>query len=240
MTKGTFQIIEMLGRVVAFGQAREDKFPKKSLAGYTLAAIEASIAKAYEFAARQDQRGMRLRTNERKTARDALVAQLEAIHETSVAVGIDQPGTDVFFRMPGYPRRDRALIQAGEAFARHAEPLKQAFVDHSLPEGFIGRLNEAVENLRQAINNQTVARTALSGASTQLSETLNDALTDLQRIDSIVNNTLRDDPGALAEWQVARHVTKARVSKAAAKKPAPTAPPVPSVHPTEGVQLRVK
>jgi len=78
-----------------------------------------------------------------------------------VAVGIDQPGTDVFFRMPGYPRRDRALIQAARRL-QGMRTAEQAFVDHSLPEGFIGRLNEAVENLRQAINNQTVARTALS------------------------------------------------------------------------------
>ena len=93
MTKTEFQIIEMLGRVVAFGQAYEDKFPKKSLAGDTLVAIEAAIGKTYELAAVQDQRGMRLRTDERKTARDTLTAQLEAIRETSLGVSIDHPAT---------------------------------------------------------------------------------------------------------------------------------------------------
>jgi TolB-like protein len=98
MTKTEFQIIEMLGRIVAFGQAYEDKFPKKSLAGDTLAAIEAAIGKTYELAAVQDQRGMRLRTDERKTARDTLTAQLEAIRETSLGVSIDHPATDL--RLP--------------------------------------------------------------------------------------------------------------------------------------------
>jgi hypothetical protein len=51
-------------------------------------------------------------------------------------------------------------------------------------------------------------------------------------MESIVRNTLRDDPAALAEWQVARHVTKVRVSKAA-KPPAAPVPPVPPVQPTE-------
>jgi hypothetical protein len=45
MTKTEFQIIEMPGRVVAPGQADEDKLRKKSLAGYALASIGTGIAK---------------------------------------------------------------------------------------------------------------------------------------------------------------------------------------------------
>jgi hypothetical protein len=41
-----FQIIEMPGRVVAFGQAPADKFPKDSIASHALAAIQRAVSKA--------------------------------------------------------------------------------------------------------------------------------------------------------------------------------------------------
>jgi len=137
--------------------------------------------------------------------------------------------------MPDYPRRDRALIQAASVckVCRTAE----ASVRRPSPaENFIDRLNQAVESLRQAINDQTVAKALRSGASAQISETMNEAMTDLQRVESIVRNTLRDDRSAR---RVARCTPRdqGRASKAA--KPRPRGASGPSfIQP--GAQLPVK
>ena len=78
MTKMEFQIVEMLGRVVAFGEAYEPKFPKTSLVWLALTAIRSGISKTYELAALQNQRSIRLCTDARQTARDTLNAILDA------------------------------------------------------------------------------------------------------------------------------------------------------------------
>jgi hypothetical protein len=43
MARTEFQIIEMLGRVVAFGRAHADRFPKDSIASHALAAIQGAV-----------------------------------------------------------------------------------------------------------------------------------------------------------------------------------------------------
>jgi len=213
MTKTKFQIVEMLGRVVAFGEAYAEKFPKTSLFWPTLNAIRAAISKTYEMSALQDRRGIRLRTDAKHDARATLNAMLEAIHQTSVAVAIDLPQADLAFRLPAHPRRDGDLLKAGEQFAQHAEPLKSAFLDHQLPDDFIDKLQEAVVNLQQAIDKQCLAKNDRIRASAQIAETVASALTDLQRVESIVRNTLRNDSAALAAWETARYVNKVRKSK---------------------------
>ena len=215
MTKMEFQIVEMLGRVAAFGEANEDKFPKTSLVWLALAAIRSAIAKTYELAALQTHRSVRLCTDARKAARDTLTAILEAMHQTSLAVAIDVPQADMFFRLPGFPRRDGEIIEAGKKFATHAGPLKAAFVDHHMPEDFIEKLKEAIENLQQAIDKQRLAINDRTRASAQIADTVAQALTDLQRVESIVKNTLRNDSAALTAWETARHVAKVRRSKKA-------------------------
>jgi hypothetical protein len=215
MTKIEFQIVEMLGRVVAFGEANEDKFPKTSLVWPALASMRSGISKTYELAALQQYRSVSLCTDARQTARDTLTALLDAIHQTSFAVAIDVPQTDMFFRLPGFPRRDGEIIDAGMKFAKHAEPLKAAFVDHHLPEDFIEKLKEAIQNFQQAIDKQRLAKNDRTRASAQIAETIEEALTDLQRVESIVRNTLRNDSAALTAWEAARHVTRVRRSKAA-------------------------
>ena len=227
MTKNEFQIVEMLGRVVAFGEAYEPKFPKTSLVWLALTAIRSGISKTYELAALQNQRSIRLCTDARQTARDTLNAILDAMNRTSLAVAIDVPQADMLFRAPGFPRRDGDIIEAGKKFAKHAEPLKAAFVDHHMPEDFIEKLNEALGNFQQAIDKQRLAKNDRSWASAQIAETIAAALMDLQRVESIVRNTLHDEPAALTAWETARHVTKVRKSKAKPDK-AKAGPTTPS------------
>jgi hypothetical protein len=228
MNKMEFQIVEMLGRVVAFGEANQDKFLKESLIWPALTAIRSAISKTYELAAVQDNRALRLCTDARQTARDTVTAMLDAIHQTSLAVAIDIPQTDMFFRLPDYPRRDGQIIDTAGKFAEHATPLKAAFLAHNMPEDFLDKLNEATQNLQQGIDKQRLAKNDRTRASAQMSETITQALTDLQRVESIVRNTLQNDSAALTAWETARHVTKVRKSKAKAKaaKPAVNQPAI--------------
>ena len=132
MTKTQYQIVEMLGRVVAFGEANQSKFPKTSLVWLALEAIRSAIAKGYELVALQRSGVVRQAREARQSHRDTLVTILDAIHQTSIAVAIDVPQADALFWLPPSPRRDGDLIEAGKRFAKHAEPLKTEFVEHHL------------------------------------------------------------------------------------------------------------
>ena len=214
MTKIEFQIVEMFGRVLAFIESNQEKLSKTSMVWLALATIRSAIAKTYELAALQDNRSIRLCTEARQTARDTVKAMIDAIHQTSLAVAIDVPQIEVFFQIPIRLRRDGQIIELGEKFAKHAEPLKAAFVDHHMPENFIEKLQEAIQNLRESIEKQRLAMNSRIWASAKLTETIEEALTNLQRVESIMRNTLHDDPATLAAWENARHVIKARKSKA--------------------------
>ena len=210
MTRTEFQIVEMLGGVIAFCEANHDKFLAISLIWVALKKIQTAVSKVYEMAALQDPRGVRLSTTARQIARDALSVMLDTIHQTSLAVALDVPQAETLFRMPGYPRRDGDLIEAGEQFAKDVEPLKAAFIDHHMPEDFIEQLKEAVQNFQQAIDKQRLAKNDRTRASAQISASVADALMSLKRVDSIVKNTLNDDPAGLTAWENVRRVNKVR------------------------------
>jgi len=80
-------------------------------------------------------------------------------------------------------RAVQAIIDSGRAFARDAEALKRQFIDHGLPETFIDDLNRAVHDVERAMLDQSVSRGSRAAAIAGFNDTLNEALTLLERFE---------------------------------------------------------
>lgn len=228
MNVRTFRTVDMLTNVFGFFRANLGKLPEDSLAGKTFTAIgEALTVMSGQVASKvaSDTRA-RVHTVARAAAREALRSQLVTMSQTAQGMEIDVLGISKQFKAPDFPRRDKALIQAGRDFAASALPLRDKFIEHHLPPAFLDNLSGTVENLDRLIREQAGNKADGAKAADGFQKSLDEALTYLQRLDSIVPNALRDDP-ALAAWNVARHVVRSAGSKAEdnSQKPEASKPP---------------
>src|SRR5262249_55539680 len=96
MNRKDFQYFEMLTRVVEFGEAHMNLFPKDTLGGTTFAALGAALSKASEHAGGQvaSRNAVHARTKARDGAREALRAQLQRMSDTARAIAIDTSGLE--------------------------------------------------------------------------------------------------------------------------------------------------
>jgi hypothetical protein len=217
----TYRVLDMLRSVFEFGRANADKFPQDSFGGQAFAALGEGVGKltAQRTQLNVAQRHALASTNGREAAREALAQQLEAISLASIGISIDVPGMDRKFTLPDHPYRDKALIQTGAEFLQAAAPLKEHFVGHQLPADFLESLRAAVEGLDKAVAEKKRVKESRSEATLEFDNLMDTALTNLQRLDAIVPNVLRND-SRIGAWQVARRVAReARSRKTGAKKP---------------------
>ena len=225
MNRKNFQHVEMLARVVEFGAAYVDLFPKNTWAGQSFAELGAALSKVSEHASRQiaSRNAVRAGTTLREAAHETLRKQLQRISGTASAIAIDTPGLDGHFRMPNR-NRDQALIQGAKVFVHAAEPLKKAFVQHRLPNSFIEDLDAAARQLERTIQEQVSSKTKRAHAATALGDDLAQCLKLLKRVDAIVGNTLADNAPLMAEWDVTRRAGRGP-TRTKSPEPAPTPAP---------------
>ena len=115
------------------------------------------------------------------------------------------------------------MLPPGKAFAREAKPVKGIFIKQGLPSHFIESLNAAVPDLQRAELDHTSSRGARSSSMAEFNDTL--TLRDLRRFDALVINTLGDNPGIMAVWNIARRVGRPpSLAKATPSAPKPTPP----------------
>ena len=89
-------------------------------------------------------------------------------------------------------------------------------------------MNGAVQNLQRSINEQIFSKVTRLAATTAIDRARSESLASLQRLDPIMENTLRDDPVIWAVWQSARRVERSSSSKPA-EDSQPPQPPVQQV-----------
>lgn len=209
---------EMLARVAAFGVTHADLFPQGSLPGDAFAAIGRGIRTIAEQAALQVSNGAaaRIKSRTRSAARWALQKWLDRISQTADAIGIDLPELQGKFREPK-ERRDFNLVSAGHSFAAGAEPLKDHFIQHRMPPDFIDSVKAAAANLERSMLEQAAGKEKRANAAREIDGILSDCLSQLQRVDAVVRNTLQDQPAIMAEWNVTRRVRKPAVRSADAE-----------------------
>jgi hypothetical protein len=217
MTREEFAQLEMLDKVAGFARTYDNRIPEDSLARSTFESIDAARATIASLGALPGRTGFRPGKIAREAARGMLAADLDAIHQTMVAVAIDHPGIEANFRLPNRRHQDQRLIKAAQEFHKYAAPLKDAFVAHQLPADFLEKLASDIEALQQAISAQAQAISERTSASDSLAKALEDASVALQRLDPIIRNAFRDDNEVLTAWKTAREVKKRRERRKTAK-----------------------
>src|SRR2546427_10121679 len=215
MTREEFATLEMLGKIAGFHKTYENRIPPGSLMRAAFDSIDAARATISALGALPGRNGTRPGTAARDAAREILRADLEAIHQTVLAIAIDHPGIETNFRLPKGRRQDQQLIRAAQEFIKYATPLKNAFVAHYLPEDFLDKLTSEIEALEQGINQQAQGKSDRLAASETLTHAIDDALVALQRLDAIIPNTFGTDTHVMTAWTTAREIKKPRSKKKA-------------------------
>jgi hypothetical protein len=136
---------EMLTRVHEFGRSHPGPFPGRSVGAQGFEAIAAAIRKLSAHAVSQ-----RLATRDGQSrqvrAREALVAQLDAVGRTARVLARQSPGLDEAFRHPK-TQSDQGLLAIGRAVAQEAAAFRDQFVGHGMPAMFIDEVSACVDAL---------------------------------------------------------------------------------------------
>lgn len=209
--------LETFQRVTGFAETHADSFPTNSLGSRLFAEIKSAFDDLNTHAATQVG-GLRTRSEGTTTKagthadlRDAL----RAICRTARSIAVEQPGVDSRFRMPA--RDEQSLLSGARAIATAAESLKAKFIEYGMPADFLEDLETKIESFVEATERQNAGEEARVSATASIDDAIERGRSALRRLDAIVRNTFRDDPAALAAWESAKHVERAR-TKAAQKK----------------------
>ena len=138
-------------------------------------------------------------------ARTRLRRLLRVISRTASGVAVGAPALASAFRVPK-TNGDHALLAAARAFALEARARKEAFIEHGLPPAFLDDLDVVITAFERESRSYNATRQAGVAAAAGIDAVLGQALASLRRLDAIVANLCREDPGAMAAWQSARRV----------------------------------
>ena len=226
MTKKEIRWYEMLVRVKEFGVAHVDLFPASSPGGQLFATIGAAVdnLRTHEVAQVAGSRDARQGTSAKTAARDTLRDALVVVNRTARTVGAGTPGLPEKFRLPK-TGGDQPLLATAKAIVEAAAPMRDQFVAHNLPATFLDDLSSTITTYEQGIKDHAKAKEAQVGARDNIRAGVAAALVAARRLDPVVVNRLKDDPGLLGEWKTARHVSSLTVPYPKKAKPQPAAPP---------------
>lgn len=217
---------EMILRVADFGIQQAASFPPTSLGGQLFARVKAAATELSNHIAQQvsgrfsEQEG----TVSKAVVRAALRELLERIRRTARSISETMPEVEAKFRLPRNSG-DQELLGVARAVATDAIPLKNEFISYAMPPDFLEELGELIEEFRTALTTQQTGRSSRVAATAAIDDTLEEALSAVRRLHSIVHNTFADDVALLAAWTSARHVRREPRRKAGLVTPQVTTQP---------------
>jgi len=214
--------VERLVRSRDFATTRSASLPPTSVGGKALANIIPRIEgiENLEAARSTSARNVQHGTSGRRDARNALYAHLGNISDTAATIALDFPEFKDKFRRPFNRPNDQTLLGIARSFHAEATLNKARFVEYDLPENFLDKLKELIEDFEEAVNQQNVGKGGRRANSVAIDAALDTAEKDLERLDTAMRNRFADDPATLAAWESAR-----RLQSAPKKPKAPVPPP---------------
>ena len=157
----------------------------------------------------------RLKTDEKKRARTALLATMNRTNKTARFIASSVPGFDDPFKLPR-SESDAALLYTARLFVERATACADLFIKFSMPADFIAEMNTHIRNIEQAIESREAILKRLKGTTAAIDAGLKECMNTLFKLDIVMANTLRDDPVTRTAWNSARHVKRAPQKKKAA------------------------
>lgn len=166
--------------------------------------LQADVAKVEQHAgAHASGVGMaRQGTRTRGEARDALLADIDAIYNVARSMGVEAR-----FPRPAI-NNDDALLDAANAYATNALPLKDDFIAHELERDFLEDLAADRAAFAAAIAEQSNARGDHIAARAELEGVLEGAVRRVRQLNGIIKAKYASNPGKLAEWAAASHIER--------------------------------
>jgi hypothetical protein len=212
-------------RVKKFGTDHAADFSATSTGGKQFAIVTAAVPQAQGQAAGQlsgkGDRGQATIT--KGQIHPDLHDQMKAISESAHTLAdMGTTGLDAKFRMPRSGGHG-ALLTAANQFLQDATPLKAQFLSVNLPADFLDTLQTTITNFNSATDDQSAGAGNRANATTGLGGTTADARKALRNLNTIVNNTYKNNPAVRAEWVVASHIDSAKAHHAT--QPTPPTPP---------------
>ena len=212
---------EMLVRVRDFGSNYGHRFPESTLAAKEFAAVAEAVKELSEHAV-EKKSTMRHGVRSREVTRKALVAELDTMNRTAAAMTAEMPEQENKFGLPARPT-DEALLTTGRQFVRDAEPHKDQFILHGMPETFLADLQGLVTAFEDALRERDDAKGENAQARKNITLAVDAGLAAVDKLDVIVHNQLKADPGLVANWERERRVdwrSRSRRRKAVDADPA--------------------
>jgi len=121
----------MLLRVRDFGDSFGERFPASSVARENFAAVAAAIKELDAQDVAHMAASLSARAQRKDTARQALLARLQAISQTARVLRQDTSGLVEQFEVPA-AAADQTLLTTGRKFARDAEAFSSQFIAHGM------------------------------------------------------------------------------------------------------------
>ncbi|MEQ1759225.1 MAG: hypothetical protein ABL986_12955 [Vicinamibacterales bacterium] len=218
---------EMLVRSNTFGETYSSLFPPTSLGGEKFQALAAAVAQLREHAIEKQTMAKGGR-KARRLAREALLAQLNALHLAARGIGVSNPGFEDVFQMPT-TRTDAAYATSAHTFLREAERVKEVFARYEMPTDFVAQLTTGIEAFEKACREQQVRLGTLRAARSHITQALDAGMAAVMELDTILRNRLSKDPATLSVWEQARRVDYSRRGRRASSAVAPAAGAAPVV-----------
>ena len=90
--------------------------------------------------------------------REAMLAGITTVVRTARDIAADTPGADSKFQPPAQ-RSDMTVLASARQFLDHLPEVKDAFVQHGLPDTFIDDLRRTTDGFAQAISGRAAGKT---------------------------------------------------------------------------------
>jgi hypothetical protein len=212
--------LEMFIRVREFGEAHAAQFPPTSFAGEQLSVLDAAIngLESHTQAQTSGRGAVRESVTSKSAARDEVMRDLEAISRTARSMAMTTPGLNDKFRIP-HNQSNQTVLAVARAAGADALPLKAEFIRRGMPADFLEDLQADIEMMEQAIERKVQGAGSHVAATAAIDMEIERGMNAVRELDSVMYNTFRDDPVALAAWESASHVE--RPPKRAPSEPTP-------------------
>jgi len=211
MNRKNAETYKMLTRIADFASNNVGLFAKSSAGMEVQQSLKTALeqltaASSSRVAAESALRSAR---NARETSRDHMKGLLAKADQTARALHSHT------FRSPARTS-DRALIDAGHAFAAEIETVKDQFIAYGFSPDDV---TSAVKLLDVAVLAYSTARAKRSAAILEFNEKLDAAMECTRRFEAIVANTLQEGSAVMAQWANLRSVSKVPLRKRAEEPP---------------------
>jgi hypothetical protein len=195
------------------------------------AALGAVVERLEAHAVEQDESHRAVKAGSRESQRLARALRKEYMQPVSRQGLALFPHDEALREALAMPKaRDyEGLITAAQAMAGRVEPHKALFVEKGFEGDFIERLRNAVEAVRESLNEKERRRGRRSAATAGMLEELAQGRKLVRLLDSMVAPRFEDSPNRLAEWRtIARFARVTKVEDEAVPAPPVTAPVGPA------------